>query len=110
MCWKRKKIVATSQLKSCDLENDECRKGCNLADSKTKRMLRPFQEDARKEVMRLVKIRVSYERPEELEEVLSRLGRGVKRVRVPRDRKPGRFRMAYIDIENLDCTCTDSMV
>ena len=58
----------------------------------------------------MVKIRVSYERPEELEEVLSRLGRGMKRVRAPRDRKPGRFRMAYIDIENLDCTCTGSMV
>ena len=62
-------------------------------------MLRPFQEDARKEVVRLVKIRVSYERPEELEEVVSRFGDRVERVRSPSVQGPGRFCRAYIDLK-----------
>lgn len=58
----------------------------------------------------MVRIRVSYERPEELKEVLFRLGRDVKRVRAPSGQESGRFRRAYIDIENLACTCAGRMV
>lgn len=47
----------------------------------------------------MVKIRVSYERPEELRRVLDKLGRDVKRVRSPRLQEPGQFRRAYIELK-----------
>lgn len=63
-----------------------------------RRRLQPFQDNAWKEVVWLVKLRVSYERPEELQEVVSRLGAGVKCVKVPKGQGAGRFRRAYIDL------------
>lgn len=63
----------------------------------------------------MVRIRVSYEQPEELQEVVSRLGSGVKCVKLPRSRGSGRFQRAYIDLDgvpgrNSPCTDPDRMV
>ena len=82
---------------------------------KTKQMLQPFQEDTRREVIWLIRIRVSYERPEELQEVLTRLGTGDGCVKLPRRQRAGRFRRAYIDLgvlpgKNKSCTQRDRMV
>ena len=48
-----------------------------------------------------VKIKVSYERPEELQQVLNSLNRGVKNVKMPRQ-QAGRYKKAYIDFEGID--------
>ncbi len=47
----------------------------------------------------MVRIRVSYELPEELDDVASRLGDRVERVRPPSVQGAGRFRRAYIDLK-----------
>ena len=46
-----------------------------------------------------VKIKVSYERPEELERLKEQLGQTVKRIKEPR-KQHGRFRKAYIDLKD----------
>ena len=48
-----------------------------------------------------VKIRVSYEQPEELQQVLDLLGKGVEDVRTPRQ-QAGRYKKAYIDFDGSD--------
>jgi len=49
-----------------------------------------------------VKIRVSYERPEELEQLKKRLGNDVKRIKEPKQQE-GKFHKAYIELnENLE--------
>ncbi len=45
-----------------------------------------------------VKIKVSYERPEELQQVLNSLSKGVKNVKIPRQ-QDSRYKKAYIDFE-----------
>ena len=67
-------------------------------------MLQPFQGSRRKETVRLVRIRVSYESPEELEDVVSRFGDRVERVRSPSVQGSGRFRRAYIDLKGQGST------
>lgn len=49
-----------------------------------------------------VKIRVSYEWPEELQQVLDMLGKGVEDVRTPRQ-QAGRYKKAYIDFDGFPC-------
>lgn len=44
----------------------------------------------------MMRIRVSYERPEELKRLVERLGKGVKSVKAPRQ-QDGKFRKAYIE-------------
>lgn len=46
----------------------------------------------------MVKIRVSYEYPEELQRLLVRLGKDIKRIRAPGEQK-GKFRKAYIELK-----------
>lgn len=50
-----------------------------------------------------VKIRVSYEQPEELQQVLDMLGKGTEDVRKPRQ-QAGRYQKAYIDFDSFPCT------
>lgn len=45
-----------------------------------------------------VKIRISYERPEELREVLARLGPVLKGYKVAREQR-GRYRQAYAELK-----------
>lgn len=45
-----------------------------------------------------VKIKVSYERPEELKRLLEKLGADVKRTKAPRVQE-GRFKKAYIELK-----------
>ncbi|MBD5528413.1 MAG: hypothetical protein HDR02_08405 [Lachnospiraceae bacterium] len=45
-----------------------------------------------------VKIKVSYEQSEELQQILCKLGQGVKSVRSPRQ-QAGQYKKAYIDFE-----------
>lgn len=46
----------------------------------------------------MVKIKISYEHPEELQRIIKKLGQDVKRIKKPKDQE-GRFRKAYIDIK-----------
>ena len=46
----------------------------------------------------MVKIKVSYERSEELQRIIAKLGKDVKRIKVPKDHA-GQFRKAYIEIK-----------
>lgn len=46
----------------------------------------------------MVKIKVSYERPEELKRLMERLGQDVKRIKAPRQQE-GKFRKAYIELK-----------
>ena len=46
----------------------------------------------------MIKIKVSYERREELKRLLDRLGPEVKHLKEPK-RQEGRFRKAYIDLK-----------
>lgn len=45
-----------------------------------------------------VKIRVSYEHPEELERLKKRLGQDVKKIKAPKQQE-GKFRKAYIELK-----------
>ena len=45
-----------------------------------------------------VKIKVSYERPEELQRIMEKLGKDIKRVKAPRQQE-GKFRKAYIELK-----------
>lgn len=47
----------------------------------------------------MIKIKVSYERREELQRILDKLGPDVKRLKVPKQQE-GHFRKAYIDIKD----------
>ena len=47
----------------------------------------------------MIKIKISYERWEELQRILDKLGPDVKRLKVPKQPE-GRFRKAYIDIKD----------
>ena len=51
-----------------------------------------------------VKIRVSYERPEELQRILARLGPEVKSWKAAK-RQEGPYRKAYIELVGADNTC-----
>lgn len=46
----------------------------------------------------MVKIKISYERPEELKNILDRLGENVKRIKEPK-RQEGQYKRAYIELE-----------
>lgn len=46
----------------------------------------------------MIKIKISYERPEELQEVLERLAPNVKNLKVAR-KQDGRFLKAYVTME-----------
>ena len=46
----------------------------------------------------MVKIKVSYERPEELKRILDRLGPEVKSLKVARNQE-GKFKKAYIEVK-----------
>ena len=45
-----------------------------------------------------VKIRISYEHPEELQRIIKKLGKDVGRIKAPRQ-QDGRFRKAYIELK-----------
>ena len=45
-----------------------------------------------------VKIKVSYEQPEELQQILDKLGQGVKHVKLSRQ-QAGQYKKAYIDFK-----------
>ena len=50
----------------------------------------------------MLKIKVSYERPEELQRLMERLGQDVRRIKAPRQQE-GKFCKAYIELkENLE--------
>lgn len=49
----------------------------------------------------MIKIKVSYERPEELQRLKERLGQDIKRIKVPRQQDCGKFHKAYIEIDIL---------
>ena len=51
-----------------------------------------------KEELLLVKIKISYERPEELRRIVEKLGQDMKRIKSPRIQE-GKFRKAYIEIK-----------
>lgn len=46
----------------------------------------------------MIKIRVSYEHPEELERLINRLGQDVRKIKTPRDQE-GKFRKVYIELK-----------
>lgn len=46
----------------------------------------------------MLKIKVSYERPEELQRLIERLGQGIKRIKEPRQQE-GKFRKVYIELK-----------
>ena len=46
----------------------------------------------------MIKIRISYERPEELQRLVERLGHDVKRIKAPKQQE-GKFRKAYIELK-----------
>lgn len=46
----------------------------------------------------MVKIKISYEHPEELQRIVEKLGKDVKRIKLPKIQE-GRFRKAYIEIK-----------
>lgn len=48
-----------------------------------------------------VKIKVSYEQPEELQQILDSLSKGVKNVKMPRQ-QAGKYKKAYIDFKGID--------
>lgn len=48
-----------------------------------------------------VKIKISYERPEELQRLIECLGKDVKRVKAPMIQE-GRFRKAYIELREVE--------
>ena len=46
----------------------------------------------------MVKIKISYERPEELQRILEKLGKDAKRIKAPKIQE-GKFRKAYIEFK-----------
>ena len=55
----------------------------------------------------MIKIKVSYEHPEELKHLIERLGQDVKRIKAPRQQE-GKFQKVYIELK--DCSIVKSMV
>ena len=55
----------------------------------------------------MVKIKISYEHPEELKWVIERLKDDVMKIKVPR-RQDGRYNKAYLEIR--DCIATNKVV
>lgn len=60
-----------------------------------------MQEKRIKERLMSVKIKVSYEQPEELQQILDSLSKGVKNVKMPRQ-QAGKYKKAYIDFKGID--------
>lgn len=50
------------------------------------------------ECERMVKIKISYERPEDLQLILDKLGENVKRIKEPKQQE-GPYRRAYIELK-----------
>ena len=46
----------------------------------------------------MVKIKISYERPEELKKIMDKLGPDVRKIRAPKQQE-GKFRKVYIEIK-----------
>ncbi len=46
----------------------------------------------------MIKIKVSYEHPEELNYLLARLGKDIKKIKAPREQE-GKFRKVYIELK-----------
>lgn len=46
----------------------------------------------------MIKIKVSYEHPEELQRLIRHLGQDVKKIKAPRQ-QDGKFRKAYIELK-----------
>ena len=46
----------------------------------------------------MIKIKISYERPEELQRILKKLEQEIKRIKAPRQ-KEGKFCKAYIELK-----------
>ena len=46
----------------------------------------------------MIKIKISYERPEDLKWIMEKLGQDVKRIKTPKQQE-GKFRKVYIDIK-----------
>ena len=55
-----------------------------------------------------VKLKISYERPEELQRILNKLRKDIKSIKAPRQQS-GKFRRAYVEIKDGCDVATDML-